>query len=143
VRGRADGDCREVRGAAVNGRRLALLALSLAVVAGCSTNLPKPNTPATAAVELDVAYGIAAHELNRYLAYPVCTAPLTVVPCKRIDVQSRIKAADAKAWDAKEAARTELATLGPGSTRVDQIMAATRSAISLLASLIPTKEASQ
>jgi hypothetical protein len=126
--------------------RTLLLALSLTAslaLAACQHTLPKPNSAATAAVELDVAYGIAAHEVNRYLAYPVCTAPLTVVPCKRLDVQARVKAADAKAWDMKEAARTELGTLGPNSTRVDQIMAATRSAIALLASLVPTKEAAQ
>lgn len=121
----------------------AIVAMLVIAVAGCSHTLPKPNTPKTAALELDVAYGIAAHELNRYLAYPVCTSPLTVVPCKRMDIQARIKAADAKAWDMKEAARTELLTLGPNSTDVDKIMSATRSAIALLASLVPTKEASK
>ena len=79
----------------------------------------------------------------RYLAYPTCTAPLTVVPCKRQDIAERLKAADAKAWDMTQAARTELKTLGPNATEVQKIMAATRTAIAFLASLIPSKEASK
>lgn len=122
----------------------ASIAATLAVMAGCGANaLPKPNSAATAAVELDVAYGLAAHEVTRYLAYPTCTAPLTAVPCKRQDIAERLKAADAKAWDMKEASRTELKTLGPNATEVQKIMAATRTAIAFLVSLTPSKEASK
>lgn len=110
---------------------------------GCSHLLPKPNSAATAALELDVAYGLAAHEVTRYLAYPTCTAPLTVVPCKRQDIAESLKGADAKAWDMKEAARTELKTLGPNADESQKIMAATRTAIAFLASLTPSKEASK
>jgi hypothetical protein len=123
-----------------------LIALTLAgsiCIGGCANTLPRPNSAATAAVELDVAYGLAAHEVMRYLAYPTCTAPLTVVPCKRQDIAERLKAADAKAWDMTQAARTELKALGPDATEVQKIMAATRTAIAFLASLTPSKEASK
>lgn len=72
---------------------------------GCgTTTLPKPNTEKTAGVEALVAYGLAAHVAAQYLALPVCTKPLTAVPCKTADIEARIKAADLVAYNAAVAA---------------------------------------
>lgn len=87
-------------------RNLAVLAFAvvLAVVAGCQTNLPKPNSPKTAGVEALVAYGLAGHIAGQYLGLPECTSPLTVVPCKKADIAAKIKIADNTAYNAAVAA---------------------------------------
>lgn len=84
-----------------------LLATLLALtVVGCSTtgNLPKPNTPQQAGVEALVAYGLAGHVAGQYLALPLCTQPLTVVPCKTQAIADKVKAADNVAYNAAVAA---------------------------------------
>jgi hypothetical protein len=75
------------------------------VMAGCGDKtLPKPNTAKTAGVEALVAYGLAAHVANQYLALPTCTKPITATPCKSDDIAARVKAADLAAYNAAIAA---------------------------------------
>lgn len=81
---------------------MTVLVLTLAAC-GAST-LPKPNTPKTAGVEALVAYGLAGHVAGQYLALPLCTQPLTVVPCKTQAIADRVKAADNAAFSAAVAA---------------------------------------
>lgn len=118
---------------------LLLVFLSTAI-GGCSATLPKPNTPKTAALEVDVAYGLAAHEVNRYLAYPVCTKPLTTIPCKSEGIQAQIKAADAKAYDAVKATDALANSVNPNASALEQAVAIANAALSYLQSLTPTKE---
>lgn len=82
-----------------------ILFLMLTLLTGCgAATLPKPNTAKTAGTEALVAYGLAAHVENQYLALPVCTKPLTAVPCKTKDIADRLKAADETAFNAAVAA---------------------------------------
>ncbi len=81
------------------------LAFIFAFVAGCgSATLPKPNSAKTAGVEALVAYGLAGHVAGQYLALPLCTQPLTVVPCKTQAIADKVKAADMAAYNAAVAA---------------------------------------
>jgi hypothetical protein len=41
---------------------------------------------------------------GQYLALPLCTQPLTVVPCRTADIAARIAAADTAAYNAAVAA---------------------------------------
>lgn len=80
----------------------ALLAVALSA---CGANsLPKPNNPKTAGIEALVAYGLAGHVAGQYLALPLCTQPLTVVPCKTQAIADKVKAADNVAYNAAIAA---------------------------------------
>jgi hypothetical protein len=82
-----------------------LCAFMLAVIAGCGAHtLPKPNTPKTAGIEALVAYGLAGHVAGQYLALPLCTSPLTAVPCKTQAIADKVKAADNVAYNAAIAA---------------------------------------
>ena len=83
----------------------ALAFCACAMLAGCGgASLPKPNTPQQAGVEALVAYGLAGHVAGQYLALPLCTSPLTVVPCKTADIAARVAAADTLAYNAAVAA---------------------------------------
>lgn len=86
-------------------KRLASIVLC-GLLAACANNatLPIPNTPKTAGVEALVAYGLAGSIAHAYLVLPVCTKPLTAVPCKTPDIAARVLAADTKAHDAAVAA---------------------------------------
>lgn len=82
----------------------AIIAMSVGV-AGCGgVVLPKPNTPQTAGVEALVAYGLAAHTAGQYLSLPLCTSPVTIVPCKTTVIANKVKAADNAAYQAAVAA---------------------------------------
>lgn len=84
-----------------------LLAFVLALTLGaCATTgkLPAPNTAQQAGVEALVAYGLAGHVAGQYLALPLCTQPLTVVPCKTQAIADKVKAADNVAYNAAVAA---------------------------------------
>jgi hypothetical protein len=82
-----------------------LIAVIAIVLAACGGNtLPKPNTPKMAGVEALVAYGLAGHVAGQYLALPLCTSPLTVVPCKTQAIADKVKAADNAAYAAAVAA---------------------------------------
>lgn len=81
-----------------------LFGLSVLLVGCGTTTLPKPNTPKTAGVEALVTYGLAAHVANEYLVLPLCTSPLTVVPCKTAAIAAKLKAADNAAYAAAVAA---------------------------------------
>ncbi len=83
-----------------------ILALLLAcTITGCGPKmLPKPDTANQAAVEALVAYGLAGHIAGQYLALPVCTQPLTTVPCKTTAIADKVKAADNVAYNAAVAA---------------------------------------
>jgi hypothetical protein len=85
-------------------RLLVVAAVMLAIVACGPTTLPKPNTPQQAGVEALVAYGLAGHVAGQYLALPLCTKPLTTVPCKTADIAARVAAADTAAYNAAVAA---------------------------------------
>lgn len=83
----------------------ASFALAAMLLTGCGANtLPKPNTPKTAGVEALVAYGIAGHIAGQYLALPLCTSPVTVVPCKTAAIAAKVSAADDAAYKAAVAA---------------------------------------
>lgn len=84
-------------------KRIAAL-ICLIALAGCQHTLPKPNNPQTAGVEALVAYGLAGHVAGQYLALPLCTAPVTVVPCKTQALADKVKAADNVAYNAAIAA---------------------------------------
>jgi hypothetical protein len=80
----------------------ALLAVALSA---CGANsLPKPTTPKQAGVTALVAYGLAGSYARTYVGYPYCTNPLTVVPCKKADIEAKVKAADNAAYNAAVAA---------------------------------------
>jgi hypothetical protein len=82
-----------------------LLICAIAALSACGgASLPKPNTPQQAGVEALVAYGLAGHVAGQYLALPVCTNPLTAVPCKTADIAARVAAADTLAYNAAVAA---------------------------------------
>jgi hypothetical protein len=88
-------------------RIILAMTLALAVVcAGCATTgkLPTPETPKQAGVTALVAYGLAGSYAKTYTHYPLCTDPLTVVPCKKADIAAKVKAADTAAYNAAVAA---------------------------------------
>jgi hypothetical protein len=76
-----------------------ILCLTLAAC-GTQATLPTPNNAKTAGTEALVAYGLTAHVENQYLALPLCTKPLTTVPCKTQAVVDKMKAADLVAYNA-------------------------------------------
>jgi hypothetical protein len=83
-----------------------MAALSVAfLLAGCGAGtLPKPNTPKTAGVTALVAYGLATHVANQYFVLPLCTKPLTVVPCKDATLEAKMHVVENAAYDAAVAA---------------------------------------
>lgn len=95
-----------------------LFAVSLAVMAGCTHTLPKPNNPQTAGVEALVAYGLAGHVAGQYLSLPLCTSPPTVLPCKTQAIADKVKAADNAAYNAAVAA--DAAANSPNAVTVSQ-----------------------
>lgn len=84
--------------------RFLVVSFLLVLLSACAGTLPKPNTPKTAGVEALVAYGLAGHVAGQYLALPLCTQPLTVVPCKTQAIADKVKAADTAAYNAAVAA---------------------------------------
>lgn len=85
---------------------LALVMLLTFLVSGCATTgkMPVPETPKQAGTFALVDYGLAGEIANVYLNYPLCTKPLTVVPCKTEAVAQKVKEADKAAHDAAIAA---------------------------------------
>lgn len=98
-------------------KRIAAL-ICLVALAGCTHTLPKPNNPQTAGVEALVAYGLAGHVAGQYLALPLCTQPLTTVPCKTQAIADKVKAADNAAYNAAVAA--DAAANSPNAVTVSQ-----------------------
>lgn len=81
------------------------LILALFALTACGGNsLPKPQNPQQAGVEALVAYGLAGSVAHQYLALPLCTSPVTVLPCKNSAIALRVQAADQAAYTAAIAA---------------------------------------
>ena len=114
---------------------LSLAFVACVFVTGCTHTLPKPNNPQTAGVEALVAYGLAGHVAGQYLALPLCTQPLTVVPCKTQAIADKVKLADTAAYNAAVAA--DAAANGPNAaplaqdavTKIESLKAANAEAI--------------
>ena len=84
----------------------ALLSLALAVVTGCGprATIHKPTMPEQVGTSAVIAYAVAGFAAGQYFAYPLCTQPLTVVPCKTQAINDSLRKANKIAYDAAKAA---------------------------------------
>lgn len=116
-----------------------LLALAMSAViagcSGCSTSLPKPATGKQSVAYAYAAYGIAATGLSAYTNAPTCTNPVTAIPCSKPDIVARIRAADAKAYEAVKAADRAVFDPNWNGDKPSMLLVAAKQALLLLTSI--------
>lgn len=120
-------------------RKFLVAATAAFLLGGCGAVLPKPETAKQAGIEALVAYGLAAHVANQYLGSPVCTAPVTVVPCKNTTVAAQLKALDNTAFAAANAAHNAVNDPNFSASKLDALAISAKEALTLLNAYIASQ----
>jgi len=115
------------------------LALACAVIAGCGSVLPKPDTAKQAGIEAVVAYGLTSHIANQYLSAPVCTSPVTVLPCKFPDIATKLKAYDNAAYASAMAVHEAVNNPNFDKSKLDALSVSAGEALKLLNAYIASQ----
>ena len=116
-----------------------LLCVPLAL-AGCANKLPKPVNangsvnPTVAVAEAEISYANAAHAATAYIS--TCHAAPTTLGCSESKI-TQIKAADAKAYAALQAAEAAAKSMPAGASGIDRYIADLNAALILLQALLP------
>jgi hypothetical protein len=116
-----------------------LLAVVVLACAGCGAVLPKPDTAKQAGIEALVGYGLAAHVTAQYVSAPVCTAPVTVIPCKNPAVAQQLKSFDNSAYTAAMAVHEAVNNPQFDKSKLDTISVVAAEALKVLNAYIASQ----